>query len=200
MTVKRSLMALPLSLPSLPLSATLAPPNAGRSAHERRNVWSAPRNPAGSPSGREREKDVRGPSARPGVAGPHPGFPARAEGGGRSGRTGRTAARRLLTPAAFARLGRRPAQAGKPRGEPSPPPPLRSACRSGGKTKVSDSPCPPQWGRGRRGSTRVPQGLCLAQGERGNSSEDGPTRILRAPAVDFGSGGPMSETAPTGGD
>ncbi|KAJ1127777.1 hypothetical protein NDU88_006170 [Pleurodeles waltl] len=74
-------------------------------------------------------------------------------------------------------------------GEPAPPTPLRGACRAGGKTKVSDSPCPPHWGRGRRGSTQVPQGLCLAQGERGNNSEDGPTRILRAPAVDCGSGG-----------
>ncbi|KAJ1207076.1 hypothetical protein NDU88_002468 [Pleurodeles waltl] len=174
-------------------------PDTGCSARERRNVWSAPRNPAGSLSGPEREEDDQGPSASPGVAGPRPGLPARAEGGGRAGRTGCAAARRLLTPAAFARLGRRPAQAGKPREEPSPPPP-RGACRVGGETKVSNPPYPPRWRRERRGSTRVPQGLCLAQGERGNNSEDGPTRILRSPAVDLGSGGPESETAPAGGD
>ncbi|KAJ1081586.1 hypothetical protein NDU88_001765 [Pleurodeles waltl] len=124
------------------------PPGTGCSAHERQSVWSEPRNPAGSPSGREHEKDDRGPSAGPGVAGPCPGLPARAGEGGRGGRTGRAAARRLLTPAAVAWLGQRPAQAGKPRGEPSPPPPLRGACRAGGKTKNSDSPCPPRGGGG----------------------------------------------------
>ncbi|KAJ1141052.1 hypothetical protein NDU88_007389 [Pleurodeles waltl] len=175
------------------------PPDAGRSAHERRNAWSAPRNPAGSPSGREREKDVRGPSASPGVAAPRLARSSR----GRRPRRPRQPDR--------ARCGQETPDAGsfRPAGPEAPTSqetaggafaPLRGACRVGGKTKVSDSPCPPQWGQGRRGSTLVPQGLCLAQGERGNNSEDGPTRILRAPAVDFGSGGPEGETAPTGGD
>ncbi|KAJ1092193.1 hypothetical protein NDU88_005305 [Pleurodeles waltl] len=84
------------------------PPGTGRSAHERGSGWSAPQNPAGSSFGRERVRDDRGPSAGPGVAGPRPGLLARAEGGGRSGRTGRAAAGRPLTPAAFTRLGRRP--------------------------------------------------------------------------------------------
>ncbi|KAJ1187537.1 hypothetical protein NDU88_004312 [Pleurodeles waltl] len=167
-------------LPEPAPSAPLAPPGTGRSPHERRNIWSVPRNPAGSLSGWERERDVRGPSASPGVAGTHPGLPARAEGGGRGGQTGRAAARRLLTPAAFARLGRRPTQAGKPRGSLRPRPPERCLPRGRQNKGLGFSlPAPvgegvPGLDSGPAGALPGPCGMWKQQRRRANKDIEGP--------------------------